>query len=80
MVVVLKQGDKIVHAEKSDRPNSFVTSYPEVGYSTSKSFSFAMSAFDSSQPFTVVIANAVIDRGVRQGEVPGTSTRRRSAK
>lgn len=68
MVVVIKQNGRIIHAFKNDKPDEDVTDYPRVGYRTTQGFSFQMADFDTQAPFTVAVANAVVDGGVATGE------------
>lgn len=66
------RGTKIIHGTKTDRPSEDVTSAPEVGYVTTRSFEFPLAQIRLQQSFTVVVANAVVDGGVTLGETTWT--------
>lgn len=69
MVVVIKQSGKVIHATRAERRDLSVTQNPEIGYRTTRSFKFLLATLNLHKPFTVVVANAVVDGGVGISEV-----------
>jgi hypothetical protein len=72
LVVVIKQNGKVITGTTHGKTSQSVTDNPEVGYSTTKSYRFPLSSFDTTQAFDVVIANVVTNGNVDKSEISWT--------